>query len=103
MRERPAGTSIGRRVRRATVLLIGVLAACLSGGPAVGAAIASFRYEHGQPLNDLRTTPGAVLPVGLAQICVVGYTRRVRNVPPAEALAVYHEYGIFSHTYEQYE
>jgi hypothetical protein len=39
-------------------------------------------------------TPGAVFSVGTARICVSGYSASVRNVPQAEATAVYDRYGV---------
>lgn len=39
-------------------------------------------------------TPGAVLPVTAAQVCVPGYSGTVRNVPQSEKLQVYAEYGV---------
>ena len=67
------------------------------------AAGAAFRYEHGQPLNNLRITPGATFSVTVAEICRPGYASSVRNVPQSEKAAVYGEYGIASHRSGQYE
>jgi hypothetical protein len=39
-------------------------------------------------------TPGAAFAVGRARICVSGYSASVRNVPQAEATAVYDRYGV---------
>src|SRR6476661_9008489 len=39
-------------------------------------------------------TPGAAFAVGKARICVAGYSASVRNVPQAEATAVYDRYGV---------
>jgi hypothetical protein len=39
-------------------------------------------------------TPGAEFAVGRARICVSGYSASVRNVPQAEATAVYDRYGV---------
>ncbi|HEV8452304.1 MAG TPA: hypothetical protein VGQ45_12795 [Gaiellales bacterium] len=39
-------------------------------------------------------TPGAAFAVGTARICVSGYSASVRNVPQAEATAVYDRYGV---------
>jgi hypothetical protein len=44
------------------------------------------------PLHSL--TPGAAFDVGKARICVSGYSASVRNVPQAEATAVYDRYGV---------
>lgn len=52
---------------------------------------------------DTKLTPGATLPVTVAQICVSGYSSGVRNVTVQEKNQVYSEYGIKSHTTGQYE
>jgi hypothetical protein len=44
-------------------------------------------------LPDRALTPGATLPVSTMQICTVGYTRTVRNVPASLKRAVYASYG----------
>ena len=67
------------------------------------AAVAHFRYEHGEPLNDLRVTPGVTLHVTVATICQSGYATSVRDVPGSEKNQVYAEYGITHHTTDQYE
>ena len=41
-------------------------------------------------------TPGATLPVTRDDICVPGYTKKVRNVPADVKRQVYAEYGITS-------
>ncbi len=48
-------------------------------------------------------TPGAALPVTAADICVPGYTRRVRSVPIAVKRQAYAIYGIRSHAPGEYE
>ncbi len=54
--------------------------------------------SNGLPLlPDPRMTPGATLPVTPADICVPGYTQKVRNVPSDVKRQVYAEYGIPSH------
>lgn len=67
------------------------------------AAVAHFRYEHGEPLNDLRVTPGVAFHVAVATICRSGYATRVRDVPESEKNQVYAEYGITYHTTNRYE
>ena len=53
---------------------------------------------------DVGCSPGAVFAgVTAAQICVAGYSSKVRNVPESEKQAVYAEYGIASHQPGQYE
>jgi len=54
-------------------------------------------------LPDLKMTPGATLPVTRADICVPGYTQKVRNVPLDVKKQVYAEYGIKSHKPGDYE
>lgn len=41
-----------------------------------------------------KLTPGAVLDVTAADVCVVGYSKTVRNVPMALKRRVYREYGV---------
>ena len=72
----------------------------------VGPAAASsslFRFEHFEPLNNLRLTPGARFNVSLPSICTPGYSKRVRDVPFSEKLDVYREYGIARRASGQYE
>jgi len=80
-----------------------VLALSLTLPSPASAAAGHFRHFHGQPLNDLRVTPGVTFPVGSATICQPGYSSRVRNVPESEKIAVYAEYGIAHHSPGQYE
>lgn len=54
-------------------------------------------------LPDSKLTPGATLPVTRADICVPGYTQKVRNVPLDVKKQVYAEYGIPSHRPGDYE
>jgi hypothetical protein len=56
------------------------------------------------PLPDHACTPGAALPdVTAEQICVPGYSRKVRDVPESVKKAVYAEYGIATHQPGAYE
>jgi hypothetical protein len=48
-------------------------------------------------MPDPRLTPGATLPVTRDDICVPGYTKKVRNVPQSVKDQVFAEYGITSH------
>jgi hypothetical protein len=53
--------------------------------------------RRGVPAVDVprrSLTPGAAFAVGRARICVSGYSASVRNVPQAEATAVYDRYGV---------
>ncbi len=52
---------------------------------------------------DPAKTPGATLPVTTADICLRGYSKRVRNVPSAVKRQVYASYGIRSHEPGAYE
>ena len=54
-------------------------------------------------LPDSKMTPGATLPVTRDDICVPGYTQKVRNVPLDVKKQVYAEYGIASHKPGDYE
>ncbi len=48
-------------------------------------------------------TPGATLPVTTGDICVPGYSKKVRNVPADVKQQVYAEYGITHHQPGEYE
>ena len=54
-------------------------------------------------LPDPTCTPGAVFPVTKEDICVKGYTSRVRHVTAKTKNLVYQEYGITSHVKGEYE
>jgi len=54
-------------------------------------------------LPDPKMTPGATLPVTKDDICVPGYTKKVRNVPIDVKRQVYAEYGIRQHKPGDYE
>ncbi len=54
-------------------------------------------------LPDSVLTPGAALDVTAQDICVPGYSKRVRNVPSAVKRRAYAEYGIASHEPGEYE
>jgi hypothetical protein len=54
-------------------------------------------------LPDPSRTPGATLPVTARDICVSGYTQKVRNVPAALKRHVYQSYGIPSHRPGEFE
>jgi hypothetical protein len=54
-------------------------------------------------LPDPKMTPGATLPVATGDICVSGYSKKVRNVPNDVKEQVYAEYGITSHKPGEYE
>jgi hypothetical protein len=52
---------------------------------------------------DPARTPGDTLEVTAADICVPGYTKKVRNVPVAVKRQVYASYGIRTHEPGEYE
>ncbi|MEP7086988.1 MAG: HNH endonuclease [Gemmatimonadota bacterium] len=52
---------------------------------------------------DIVRTPGAALDVTAADICVSGYSKRVRNVPSAVKRQAYASYGVRSHEPGEYE
>jgi hypothetical protein len=52
---------------------------------------------------DTSRTPGATLEVTSADICVPGYSKKVRNVPAAVKRQVYASYGILTHKPGDYE
>ncbi len=55
-------------------------------------------------LPDPACTPGAIFPTAtVSEICIPGYTTKVRNVPIELKDQVYAEYGIASHEPGQYE
>ena len=54
-------------------------------------------------LPDPQMTPGATLPVATGDVCVSGYSKKVRNVPNDVKQQVYAEYGITSHKPGEYE
>ena len=103
-----------------SVLIIGIVVALVAGVGVAGAAGSGARFvgtRHAPGVSvhiaasgcrrgrlpDRRCTPGATFNVGAAQVCVSGYSQRVRNVPESEKRQVYAEYGIRSHSSGQYE
>ena len=52
---------------------------------------------------DPAKTPGDTLAVTKADICVPGYSKKVRNVPESVKKQAYAEYGITSHQPKEYE
>jgi len=76
--------------------LLGLLCALVSSGMAQ-------RGSSPPLLPDVSKTPGDTLDVTRNDICVVGYTKTVRNVPTAIKDAVYASYGIVRHAPGEYE
>ena len=54
-------------------------------------------------MPDPNLTPGATLPVATGDICVPGYSKKVRNVPADVKKQIYAEYGITTHQPGEYE
>jgi hypothetical protein len=52
---------------------------------------------------DPKLTPGDSFPVTVQDLCVPGYTKKVRNVPAEMKREVYEEYGVTSHGSGDYE
>lgn len=72
--------------------------------PALGTRIKLGNCHASGPLADNACTPGAFFPAATKEtVCVVGYSKSVRNVPARVGRAVYDEYGIVSHMVGQYE
>ena len=103
-------------LRTAVALALAALAAfcsgCRSSSPTVAgpplpppAPSQAFAADQGSAplLPDPRLTPGATLPVTRDDICVPGYTKKVRNVPLDVKRQVYAEYGIAHHQPGEYE
>jgi hypothetical protein len=58
---------------------------------------------HFPILPDTAKTPGAILDVRAADICVPGYSKKVRNVPAAVKRQAYALYGVRTHEPGEYE
>ncbi len=55
-------------------------------------------------LPNRKLTPGSVFKEATAaQVCIPGYSRRVRNVPYEEKAEVYRRYGILHHRPKEFE
>lgn len=70
--------------------------------PATSIVPADSALQYPVVPNPTRT-PGAILDVTAADICVSGYSKRVRNVPIAVKRQAYASYGILSHEPGEYE
>jgi hypothetical protein len=68
----------------------------------VTAAVADTALRY-PVVPDPKMTPGAALDVTAADICVPGYSRKVRNVPAAVKRQAYAIYGIGTHQPGEYE
>jgi len=60
----------------------------------------ALRYPY---VPDTALTPGAALEVTAADICVSGYSKRVRNVPAEIKREAYAIYGVKTHEPGEYE
>jgi len=97
----------------AALVCITVLAACNSGSASstkaapsshIGQRLKTSECVSHDALPDSDCTPGAVFSdVTKDDICVPGYSSKVRNVPDSEKNQVYAEYGVASHTTGEYE
>ncbi|HZR39747.1 MAG TPA: HNH endonuclease [Ktedonobacteraceae bacterium] len=75
-----------------------------SGSVALGKRTKTAGCVAHNGLPDSACTPGAIFASATVQeICTSGYASSVRNVPYSEADDVYAEYGIYHHSYGQYE
>jgi hypothetical protein len=75
-----------------------------SGSGTIGQRTRTSGCVSHNALPDSACTPGAVFTdVTKSQVCVPGYSSKVRNVPTSEKDQVYAEYGIKSHTTGEYE
>src|ERR1700724_2344572 len=52
---------------------------------------------------DPKLTPGDAFAATIQDLCVPGYTKKVRNVPAEMKREVYEEYGVTSHDPGDYE
>ena len=100
-----AGTSTGASLANTT---------SSTGSASTGTSLSSSgAFSSGAPLSgpynafpylpDPKMSPGAVLDVTASDICVSGYSSKVRNVPQSEKDQVYQEYGITTHAPGSYE
>lgn len=65
---------------------------------------ASGPYNMNAPIiPDARLTPGDALEVTSSDVCVAGYSKKVRHVPASVKKQVYAEYGITSRQKGEYE
>jgi len=59
--------------------------------------------DYSAYLPNPSLTPGDALDVTTADICVSGYSSKVRDVPESVKNQAYNEYGIYAHAPRQYE
>ncbi len=71
--------------------------------PASNATAGPSDPSHSAHLPDPQLTPGDTLDVTASDICVSGYSAKVRDVPQSVKDQAYAEYGITSHAPGSYE
>jgi 5-methylcytosine-specific restriction endonuclease McrA len=72
--------------------------------PSIGTRTKDFNCTAQGPLPDKQCTPGAIFEQAtVAEICVPGHTKRVRNVPAGLKREVFAEYGVKHHLKGEYE
>jgi hypothetical protein len=98
-----------KRLLVLSIALLAVLTACASpalGSPpdtSPGAGASPGNPADAAYLPNPQMTPGDTLDVTTGDICVPGYSSKVRNVPTSVKDQVYREYGILTHKAGQYE
>ncbi len=70
---------------------------------ALSGQVATIDPSHVAHLPDPNLTPGDTLAVTAGDVCVSGYSSKVRSVTDAVKNQVYQEYGITSHPPNSYE
>ncbi len=100
-----AASTAGTITSGTNVSAAGSVGADSTGGSASGSnsAPASGPFGAFPYLPDPSMSPGDTLDVTSSDICVSGYSSKVRNVPQSEKDQVYAEYGITSHAPGSYE
>lgn len=103
-------TNTSRLALLAGILLAALCFGCHSAPPGLAApgqrlthAVVPTDQANAPLLPDPKLTPGATLPVTTGDICVSGYSQKVRNVPVSVKQQAYAEYGITSHKPGEYE
>ncbi|WP_142525958.1 HNH endonuclease, partial [Methylacidimicrobium cyclopophantes] len=66
-------------------------------------ALGSFALAQPPILPDPKLTPGDTFPVTRADVCVPGYSKKVRDVPIALKREVFRRYGVPWESHRDYE
>jgi hypothetical protein len=82
---------------------IGGTAVPQAGAPVLGSRTKTSNCQIQGSLPDGACSPGSVMNVSVSQVCQVGYSSSVRDVPQSMKDDVYAEYGVTSHATGQYE